>query len=70
MPVVPFLFLSGTSAVITSAGVSACGLFAIGAAITLFTGRSILYSGLRQVLFGLAAAAAVFVLGHAIGASI
>lgn len=70
VPVVPFLFLSGTTAVIVSAVVSACGLFAIGAAITLFTGRSILYSGLRQVLFGLIAAAAVFVVGHAIGARV
>ncbi len=70
VPVVPFLFLSGTRGVVTSAAVSACGLFAIGAAITLFTGRSVLYSGIRQVLFGLAAAAAVFVIGHAIGASV
>ncbi len=68
MPVVPFLLLSGTPAIVVSAGVSACGLFAIGAAITLFTGRSVLYSGLRQVFFGLAAAAAVFLIGHAIGA--
>ena len=70
MPVVPFLFLSGNPAVVLSAAVSACGLFAIGAAITLFTGRSILYSGFRQVFFGLAAAAAVFLVGHAIGASV
>jgi VIT1/CCC1 family predicted Fe2+/Mn2+ transporter len=70
VPVAPFLFLEGAPAVVTSAAVSACGLFAIGAAITLFTGRSILYSGVRQVLFGLAAAAAVFLVGHAIGTRI
>ena len=33
------------------------GLFGIGAAITLLTGKSILFSGMRQVAFGLAAAA-------------
>ncbi len=70
IPIVPFLFLNGTMAVVTSAGLSAAGLFVIGAAITLFTGRSILYSGLRQVIFGLAAAGAVFLIGHLIGVSI
>ncbi|HSB33762.1 MAG TPA: VIT1/CCC1 family protein [Nitrospirota bacterium] len=67
IPVIPFIFLQGTAAIVTSASLSAVGLFAIGSAITLFTGRSILYSGMRQVLFGLAAAAAVFLVGHLIG---
>ena len=67
IPVAPFLFLQGTSAIITSTALSACGLFSIGAAITLFTGKSVFYSGTRQVLFGLAAAAAVFAIGHAVG---
>ena len=70
VPVIPFLFLSGTMAIIVSATLSAVALFAIGSAITLFTGRSILYSGLRQVLFGLSAAAAVFLVGHLIGVNI
>ncbi len=67
VPVVPFIILNGTTAVVASAILSACGLFLIGAAITLFTGRSVLYSGIRQVLFGLAAAGAVFLLGRLIG---
>ncbi len=70
VPVIPFIFLSGSTAIIASAILSAVGLFAVGSAITLFTGRSILYSGIRQVLFGLAAAAAVFLVGHLIGVSI
>jgi VIT1/CCC1 family predicted Fe2+/Mn2+ transporter len=70
VPVVPFIFLKGTAAIVLSAALSAAGLFLIGAAITLFTGRSILYSGLRQVLFGLAAAASVFLVGRLIGVSI
>ena len=70
VPVVPFLFLHGTAAVVVSAGLSCIGLFIIGAAITLFTGRSVLYSGTRQVLFGLAAAAAVFLIGRLIGVTI
>jgi VIT1/CCC1 family predicted Fe2+/Mn2+ transporter len=46
------------------------GLFLIGAAITLFTGKSIWTSGFRQVLFGLAAAAITFGIGKLIGVNI
>ena len=70
VPVIPFLFLHGMTAIIVSAALSAIGLFAVGSAITLFTGRSVLYSGLRQVLFGLAAAASVFLIGRLISVSI
>ena len=38
IPVVPYFFLSGATAVIVSAGVSAAGLFAVGGTITIFTG--------------------------------
>lgn len=70
IPVAPFLFSQGNAAVVASAGASALGLFVVGAAITLFTGKPVLYSGLRQVAFGLAAAAVTFVLGHLIGVNI
>lgn len=67
MPLIPFFFLGGRSAVIASAIFSAIGLFTIGAAITLFTGRSALMSGLRQVAFGLTAALLTFFIGRLIG---
>lgn len=70
IPVFPFMFLSGTNAILLSAGASAVGLFIIGAAITLFTGRSIWFSGFRQVIFGLAAAAITFGIGKLIGVSV
>lgn len=70
IPVVPFFFVNGIHAIAISAGLSALGLFAIGAAITLFTGRNVWYSGFRQVLFGLAAAAVTFGIGRLIGVSI
>jgi VIT1/CCC1 family predicted Fe2+/Mn2+ transporter len=50
--------------------VSSIGLFLIGSAITLFTGKSIWFSGFRQVIFGLAAAAITFGIGKLIGVSI
>ena len=70
IPVYPFIFLSGTPAVIVSLISSAVGLFLIGTIITLFTGRSVLYSGTRQVLFGLGAAAVTFLVGKVLGVSI
>ena len=54
IPVAPFFLLSGAAGAIVSGVVSAAGLFIIGAAITLMTGRGVLYSGVRQVLIGLA----------------
>lgn len=70
IPVIPFFFLSGMNAVLLSAGMSALGLFLIGSAITLFTGKSIWFSGLRQVFFGLAAAAITYGIGTVIGVSL
>ena len=70
VPVLPFFFLSGLAAVGLSVALSTLGLFGIGAAITLLTGRSIWYSGMRQVLVGLAAAAITFGIGRLIGISL
>lgn len=57
-------------AVVISTALSAVGLFLIGAIITLFTGKSVWYSGFRQVLFGLLAAAITFGIGKLIGVSV
>jgi VIT1/CCC1 family predicted Fe2+/Mn2+ transporter len=70
IPVIPFFFLGGMKAIIVSTIMSACGLFLIGASITLFTGKSVWYSGFRQVLFGLIAAAITFGIGKLIGVSV
>lgn len=70
IPVIPFFFTSGTRAILFSALLSACGLFLIGASITLFTGKNVWFSGFRQVIFGLLAAAITFGIGRLIGVSI
>ena len=69
-PVVPFVFASGMNAVMLSVAFSAFALFTVGAAITLFTGRSVLFSGGRQVLFGLVAAALTFGVGRLFGVAV
>jgi len=70
IPVIPFFFIGGMQAVIMSTVLSAFGLFLIGASITLFTGKNVWYSGFRQVIFGLAAAAVTFGIGKLIGVSV
>ena len=70
IPVIPFFFSDGMKAIILSTTFSAIGLFLIGAAITLFTGRNVWFSGFRQVFFGLAAAAITFGIGKLIGVSL
>jgi vacuolar iron transporter family protein len=69
-PVAPYFFLGGTPAVAVSVGLSVAGLFAIGALITVFTGRSALFSGGRQVAIGAAAAALTYAVGRAIGGAV
>src|SRR5262245_18479994 len=69
-PVAPFLVLTGMPAVITSLAVSTVALFLVGAAITLLTGRSVYYSGLRQLLFGLVAAGATYGIGRLLGVTL
>ncbi|WP_024821200.1 MULTISPECIES: VIT1/CCC1 transporter family protein [Aminobacterium] len=66
-PVFPFFFIEGLPAVATSALLSTVGLFLVGAGITLVTGKSLLFSGLRQIFFGLSAAGVTYVIGRLIG---
>lgn len=70
IPVFPFFFLAGLSAVTVSLAISTLSLFGFGALITLFTGRSVWTSGLRQMVLGLLAAGATFILGHFLGVSL
>ena len=69
-PVAPFFFLTGSQAVLASLALSGLALFSIGAGTTLFTGRGILFSGIRQLLIGYTAAGLTFGIGHLIGVAI
>lgn len=70
IPVAPFFFMEGREAIYLSLTLGVFGLFGIGSATSLFTGRSVWFSGFRQVLFGLVAAAVTYGVGHLIGVSI
>jgi VIT1/CCC1 family predicted Fe2+/Mn2+ transporter len=54
-------------AVSASLGLAGLGLFAVGAAITRFTGRSLWFSGLRQLAFGVIAALVIYGVGRLFG---
>jgi VIT1/CCC1 family predicted Fe2+/Mn2+ transporter len=70
IPVSAFMLFNGIHAVIISILLSVAGLFLIGAITSLFTGRSVLFSGSRMVIFGLLAAAITFGIGKLIGVSV
>jgi len=70
IPVIPFLFLHGFAGIALSAGFAGLALFGVGAAITLVTGRGLWSSGIRQLAFGLAAAAITYGIGTLVGGAI
>jgi VIT1/CCC1 family predicted Fe2+/Mn2+ transporter len=69
-PVAPYFALTGMPAVIASLAASGIALFLIGAGTTLFTGRGVLRSGVRQLLVGFAAAGVTFGVGKLIGVAV
>ena len=70
IPVLPFFALGGLAAVAVSLALSAAAMFAIGAGTTLFTGRGVIFSGLRQLAIGIAAAGVTYGVGKLIGVSL
>ncbi len=69
IPLLPWLFGGGAAAVAASAIAAGAALFLAGAVTTLFTGRGVLFSGGRMLVFGLAAAGLTFLIGRVIGVS-
>ncbi len=63
IPIIPFFFLSGFTAVIWAAIISLAAHFAIGAAKTLITGRSIWVSGAEMTVVGAIEAIITYAVG-------
>jgi VIT1/CCC1 family predicted Fe2+/Mn2+ transporter len=70
LPVLPFFFTTGPQAIAISALLSGLGLFGLGAAISLLTGKNVWWSGFRQTFFGLAAAVVTFGVGTLLGVTV
>jgi VIT1/CCC1 family predicted Fe2+/Mn2+ transporter/rubrerythrin len=70
IPVLPYMLASGNVAFGFSVGLSLAALFAVGAGVSLLTGRGMLFSGARQVAIGAAAAAVTNLVGRFIGVNV
>lgn len=70
VPLVPFLVTEGLVAITVSVTLALAALFIVGALVSLLTGRGLLFSGLRQVAIGGAAALITFVVGSFLGVSV
>lgn len=69
VPVAPYLFGDGWLNFGLALGLSGLALFGVGAGVSLFTGRSAIFSGLRQLVIGGMAAAITYGIGSLIGVS-
>jgi len=70
VPVIPFVFGGGVAIMAISLGLSLAALFAVGAGVSLLTGRSLVFSGLRQLGIGLGAATVTYLIGSLIGVGV
>jgi vacuolar iron transporter family protein len=67
IPLLPFLLGNGLPALLGALALSFAALFTVGALVSLLTGRSLLFSGGRQVAIGAIAAAVTYAVGTLIG---
>jgi vacuolar iron transporter family protein len=68
VPLLAFFFASATPGIIASIALSLTALFTLGLLTSFFNGRSPLFSGVRQVGVGAAAALVTFIVGRIFGA--
>ena len=70
IPLLPFLFGPGSSSLPTAIALTAVALFAVGATLSLFTGRNALFSGLRMLAIGAAAGGVTYLVGRLLGVNL
>ena len=70
IPLLPYLLLSGSAALLGTLIATGISLFGVGAAISLFTGKQAWIGGLRMLGIGGAAGAATWLIGRALGVAL
>jgi vacuolar iron transporter family protein len=70
VPVAPYFLTSGVTASLTSASLSFCALFGVGALLSIFTARGPIFSGARMLGMGLLASAITYSVGWLFGVSV
>jgi VIT1/CCC1 family predicted Fe2+/Mn2+ transporter len=67
IPLLPFLLSAGAHALPIAIAITAVSLFAVGALLSLYTGRNALYSGARMLMLGALAGGVTFAVGKLAG---
>ncbi|MFN8035044.1 MAG: VIT1/CCC1 transporter family protein [Acidimicrobiia bacterium] len=70
LPVLPYVFTEGAAAFVLAASISIAALFAVGGAISVFTGRNAWKAGIRMVAIGVLVASVTFGVGKLVGVSV
>ncbi|MBI4204575.1 MAG: VIT1/CCC1 transporter family protein [Betaproteobacteria bacterium] len=70
IPLMPFLFARGTASLAIAIALTGVALSAVGALLSLFTGRSAVYSGLRMLMIGAAAGTVTYLVGTLLGVTL
>ena len=70
VPLTPFMFAAGRASLPIAIALTAAALVGVGAALSLFTGRSALYSGLRMLVIGATAGTVTYLVGTLLGVTL
>lgn len=70
VPLLPFVLAESEQALVGAGILTACALFAVGASMSLFTGRSAGLSGARMLMIGSAAGLATYFIGTWLGVAL
>ena len=70
LPLAPFLFGGGAIALPIAIGVTGVALFAVGAALSLFSGRNAFFGGVRMLMIGALAGVATYGIGQLLGVGV
>ena len=67
VPLAPYVLGTGANGLAWVIGLTATGLFGVGATLSLFTGRNAFYSGVRMLALGVLAGGVTFAIGRVLG---
>ena len=70
LPLLPYLIAPNNAPLPAAIGITAVALFGVGATLSLFTGRSAMFSGGRMLALGAVAGAITYAIGHFFGVAL
>jgi len=70
LPLLPFFFATGATGLVVAIILTGAALFAVGATLSLYTGRGAVYSGARMLVIGAAAGTFTYFVGKLLGVTL